>query len=122
MIADLLLLADALLFLVMGAMLAVFPAATVSAVGLPASQPAFYRRLLGATLIGVGLALMLTALPTGLIGLGPHGAIVVNLSLAVMLAVLLLTGVGRSSRQGKPLPWLLVVVLLGLSAAESLLT
>ena len=63
---------------------------------------------------------MLTALPTGLGGLGPAGAIVINLSLALMLSALLLTGTGRSSRQGKRLPWLLVAVLIVLSAIQSI--
>lgn len=121
MLTDLLLLADALLFLSMGAMLAALPGGTVAALGLPSGQTAFYRRLLGAVLVGVGLALMMSVLPTGLRGLGAHGAIVINLSLALTLAVLLLTGTGRSSRQGKRLPWILVVVLLGLSALESVL-
>lgn len=121
MVTMLLLLANALLLLSMGAILAVLPATSVLALGLPAGQPAFYRRLLGAVLVGVGLALMMRVLPTGLGGLGSHGAIVINLSVALTLAALLLTGVGRSSSQGKRLPWLLVIVLLGLSALEVIL-
>ena len=122
MIADLLLLAHALLFLAMGAILAALPAGTITALGLPASQPGFYRRLLGTTLIGIGLALMMNALPGGLSGLGLDGAIAVNLLVAVALAFLLLTGARKTPAQGKRLLWLLVLVLVGLSAADSLLT
>ena len=120
MLTTIVLLIDALVFLSMGAMFAVLPATSVVALGLPAGQPAFYRRLLGAVLIGIGLALMMTALPTGLGGLGAAGAVVVNLSLALMLAALLMTGTGRSSRQGKMLPWVLVAVLIVLSALEAI--
>ena len=70
MIADLLLLADALVNLVIGAVLVAFPARLIGALGLPASPSTFYPRILGAVLIGVGLALLLNALPTGLSGLG----------------------------------------------------
>ena len=122
MIADLLLLADALLFLSMGAILAIVPAGTIAALGLPAGQPGFYRRLLGAALIGIGLAAMMDALPGGLSGLGLDGAIAVNLCVALGLAVLLLTGARKSPARGKRLLWLLVLVLLGLSAVDSLLT
>ena len=122
MLTDLLLLANALLFLVMGAILAAIPAATIAAIGLPAAQPGFYRRLLGAALIGIGLALMMTALPAGLSGLGLDGAIAVNLSVAVMLAFLLLTGARKTPAGGKRLLWLLVLVLVALSALDSLLT
>ena len=122
MIADLLLLADALLFLAMGAILAVFPAGTVTALGLPSGQSGFYRRLLGAVLIGIGLALMMNALPSGLYGLGLDGAIAVNLSIALAVAILLLTGARKTPARGKRLLWLLVLVLVGLSAVDSLLT
>ena len=122
MIADLLLLADALLFLAMGAILAVFPAGTISALGLPAGQQGFYRRLLGAVLIAIGLALMMNALPSGLSGLGLDGAIAVNLSVALALAILLLTGGRKTPARGRRLLWLLVLVLVGLSAVDSLLT
>ena len=122
MIADLLLLADALVFLAMGAILAAFPAGAVTALGLPAGQPGFYRRLLGAVLIGIGLALMMNALPSGLSGLGLDGAIAVNLSVALGLTILLLTGARKTPARGRRLLWLLVLVLLGLSAVDSLLT
>lgn len=121
MIADLLLLADALLFLAMGTILAVFPGGTIAALGLPAGQPGFYRRMLGATLIGVGLALMMSALPTGLSGLGLKGAMAVNLCVAVALALQLLTVARKTPSRGKRLLWLLVVILIGLSVVDSLL-
>ncbi len=121
MIADLLLLADALVNLVIGAILAVFPARLIGALGLPSSQATFYPRILGAVLIGVGIALLLNALPTGLSGLGLAGAIAVNLSAAAMLVLMLLTGLGKIPGRGKRLLWFLVVVLIGLSAFESIM-
>lgn len=120
MIADLLLLADALLVLAMGAILAVFPAGTIAALGLPAGQPAFYRRLLGAALIGVGLAEMMNALPTGLSGTGLGGAIAVNVSLGAILCLQLLKPGGGLSRPGRRLLWLVAATLLGLGAAGAM--
>ena len=119
MIADLLLLADALVNLIIGAILAAFPARLISALGLPASQSTFYPRILGAVLIGIGLALIMDALPTGLSGLGLSGAIAVNLCAAAMLVLLLLTGAGKTPGRGRRLLWLLVAALVLLSAAES---
>lgn len=120
MVADLLLLVDALVNLVIGAVLAAFPTRLIGALGLPASPSTFYPRLLGAILIGIGLALIMDALPTGLAGLGLSGAIAINLCAAVMLSVALLTGIGKPTRGGRRLLWFLVAVLLLLSAAESI--
>ncbi len=121
MIADLLLLTDALVNLVIGAMLATFPAPLIAALSLPASQSTFYPRLLGMVLIGIGIALLLNALPTGLSGLGLAGAIAINLSAAAMLVLMLLTGLGKIPRNGKRLLWIVALVLIGLSALEGLM-
>ena len=121
MIADLLLLADALVNLVIGAVLATYPASLIGALSLPASQSTFYPRLLGMVLIGIGIALLLNALPTGLPGLGLAGAIAINLSAAAMLVLMLLTGLGKIPRSGKRLLWIVALVLIGLSALEGLM-
>ena len=121
MIADLLLLADALINLVIGAILAAFPARLIGALGLPAAPSTFYPRILGAVLIGIGIALLLNAFPTGRSGLGLAGAIAINMSAAAMLVLMLLTGLGKVPRRGRRLLWFLVFVLIGLSALESAL-
>ena len=62
--------------------------------GIPASESAFYPMILGAVLVGVGIALFLESArgPSGLVGLGLGGAIAINLSGGVVLAGWLVAG------------------------------
>ena len=107
---------DAVLNLLMGALLASFPERLVAWLGLPLARPAFYARLLGAVLVGIGLALLVELWQPSA-GLGLSGAIAVNLSAAAMLATLLLAG-SPARRRGQTLLWGLVAILLTLSIAE----
>lgn len=112
----LLLAIDALLNLLLGALMASFPGGLIAWLGLPDAHPRFYARILGAVLIGIALALMVEIWKPGA-GLGLQGAIAINLSAAVMLAALLLAPL-ELSRRGRVLLWGLVAVLVGLSVVE----
>ena len=120
MILDLLLLADALLLLGMGGVLGLLPAGMVATLGLPSGQPALYRRLFGGALLGLGLALIMNALPSGLSGLGPDGAIAANLAIGLILALQLLTGAGKLPARSKRLLWAVVLALLAIAGGLSL--
>jgi hypothetical protein len=50
---------DAAINLVLGVLLMVFPRPIVDALGVPASQSAFYPSILGAVLTGIGIALVI---------------------------------------------------------------
>ncbi|NNG04380.1 MAG: hypothetical protein HKM95_09805 [Inquilinus sp.] len=121
MITDILLLADAVLKLVMGAVLAVYSNRLVGALGLPSGGSSFYPRLLGGLLLGVGVARLMAAMPTGWAGLGIHGAAMVNVLMGAMLVLLLIGRAGRPAAAGQRLLWGLAAVQLGLGGLEWLI-
>ena len=107
---------DALLNLLMGALLAGFPKSVIAWLGLPLARPEFYARVLGAVLVGIGLALLVELWQPSA-GIGLPGAVVINLCGAAMLAALLVAGL-EVSRRGQIVLWCLVAMLLCLSGAE----
>ena len=107
---------DALLNLLMGVLLASFPQGLITLLGLPDARPRFYARLLGAVLIGIGLALLFEIRKPGA-GLGLAGAVAINLCGAAMLVALLFAPLDLS-RRGRVLLWGLVIALVGLGVAE----
>ena len=73
-----LLLADALINLLLGAMLLLYTQWLVEALGMPEVATAFFPNVLGGVLFGIGLALLI-AHRGGAQGLGLDGAIAINL-------------------------------------------
>ena len=67
-----LLLADATINLILGGLLLLFPERIVAFLGLPSPQTGFYRSILGAVLVGIGVALLIEWRRSrdGLTGLG----------------------------------------------------
>ena len=114
---------DAIINLLLGVLLMVFPTNLVAFLGIPAAQNAFYPSILGAVLFGIGIALLLERYRhlSHIIGLGLGGAISINLMGGVVLAVWLVTGNLSMSLRGYVLLWLLVLILLGISACELLI-
>lgn len=55
----LLLFIDAVINLVLGCLLVTFPGSVVSALGVPGAESAFYPSILGAVLLGIGIALLI---------------------------------------------------------------
>lgn len=112
-----LLTADAVINLALGALLLVFPTGLVSALGIPAAEPAFYPSILGAVLFGIGIALVVERV-RGASGLGLAGAISINLCGGLVLAGWLVFGALALPLRGRLLLWALVVVLVGISSLE----
>ena len=85
---------DALINLVLGVLLATFPRSVVYVLGVPETDVTFYPSILGAVLIGIGVALLIEYFrrPTGPAGLGLQGAISINLCGALFLVGWLLSG------------------------------
>jgi len=79
-----LLLIDAAVDLALGVALLAAPAGVVRLLGLPGAGGFFYTTVLGAVLVGIGIALLLSA--RSLAGLGLAGAVAIDLcgALAVM--------------------------------------
>ena len=117
---SLLLIIDAIINLVLGLMLLFFPSQLVSALGIPTSASAFYPSILGAVLIGIGIALLIERHRGG--GLGLLGAITINLCGGIVLGLWLLFGDLQLPLRGSVFLWGLVVVLVGISMFELLST
>jgi hypothetical protein len=95
---------DALINLVLGVLLLVFPAGLVSALGVLPAQVAFYPSILGAVLVGIGIALVIER-ARGSSGLGLAGAISINMSAGLVLAAWLLIGSLDIPLRGQVLLW-----------------
>jgi hypothetical protein len=115
-----LLLVDAAINLILGVLLAIFPKCVVDLLGVPHSDAAFYPSVLGAVLIGIGVALVIEYLrkPTGPAGLGLYGAIAINLCGALFLAGWLLSGKLDIPLRGQVFLWGLTTVLVVISLLE----
>jgi hypothetical protein len=112
-----LLFADGLINLVLGLLLLIFPDRLVQVLGVPPSDLAFYPKILGAVLIGIGLALFFEITTPGS-GLGLWGAIAINICGGVILGALLLFGGLSLAVRGYIFLWLLVGILVGISFLE----
>jgi hypothetical protein len=112
-----LLLADAVVNLVLGALLVAYPQRLVEALGLPEVRTAFYPSILGAVLFGIGIALLLPH-RGGARGLGLDGAIAINLCGAGVLAGWLVVRPGTFSGTGKATLWVVAVLVIGIGAAQ----
>jgi hypothetical protein len=111
---------DSVVNLGLGALLVIFPRRLMSLLGIPEVESAFYPSLLGGVLIGVGIAQWIERgnRRNAARGLGLSGAITINLTAGVVLAVWLLLGNLALPPRGLVLLWGLVVILVGLSLAE----
>jgi hypothetical protein len=86
-----------------------------------ASEPMFVS-ILGAILFAIGVALLLEALKKSPehVGLGLTGAVLINLSFAIVLALWLIFGDLNLYPRGSLVLWILVVVLIGFGGREML--
>jgi hypothetical protein len=110
---------DAAINLALGVLLVIFPQYLVSVLGIPNSDSAFYPSIFGAVLFGIGIALLLERF-IGSKGLGLFGAISINLSGGIVLAVWLLSGRLLLPPRGFVFLWILVLILIGISSFELL--
>ena len=115
-----LLLVDAFINLILGVLLATFPRSVVEFLGVPHSNTKFYPSILGAVLIGIGVALVIEYFrrPTRPAGLGLHGAIAINLCGALFLVGWLLIGDLQIPLRGQAFLWSLAALLIVISLVE----
>jgi hypothetical protein len=116
----LLLTVDAVVNLLLGIGLLLFPTGLIRVLGLPATSTHFYTSILGAVLVGIGLALLVEVRGDRqqVRGLALGGAIVINLCGAGVLLYWLLSGGLELPDRGRVLLWLIVLVVLFLAAVE----
>ena len=113
-----LLLIDAMINLVLGFLLMLFPSSLIEALGVPTADSAFYPSILGAVLFGIGIALLVERRIGG--GLGLRGAVSINLCGGMVLGFWLVFGDLDLPFRGLVFLWGLVVVLVGVSLIEIL--
>jgi len=119
MSSNVLLTIDAVINLVLGILLVIFPKNLVAVLGIPNTDSAFYPSILGAVLFGIGIALVYERY-RGFNGLGLAGAISINMSGGVVLAGWLLSGRLMLPLRGLVFLWALVIILIGISSFELL--
>ena len=112
-----LLLADAVINLVLGALLLTYPQSVVEALGLPAVRSAFFPSVLGGVLIGIGIALLL-ARRGGANGLGLDGAIAINLCGAGVVVGWLLVAPDTISPRGRWTLWTVAALVICIGLVE----
>jgi hypothetical protein len=116
-----LLIIDGFIDLLLGGVLVLFPRPLVIALGIPTADHAFYPSILGAVLLGIGVALVIEfrRRPGGVVGLGLGGAVAINLCGGLVLAGWLVFGTLHLAPHGYALLWGLAILIVGLSVVES---
>lgn len=111
---------DAVVNLMLGTLLLVYPEGFMHTLGLPVEGPDFYANLLGAVILGISLALFLEGFGAdmGLRGLGLAGAVGINLGGGTVLVLWLLLGDLGLHPRGVVLLWGLAAGLAVLSLIE----
>ncbi len=115
----LLLAADAVINLILGALLLLFPAGILEYLGLPRTDTYFYSSILGGVIFGIGVALSLERWGTSDIrGLGLAGAIAINLCGGGILLFWLLFGYLPLPLRGQMTLWIVAILVLGIGFVE----
>ncbi len=113
---------DAVINLILGIILLLYPLGIPSQLGLPAPVSYFYTSILGAVLLGIGLALLLEWRfgHAEIRGLGIAGAIAINLCGGGVLLIWLLRNDLVLPVGGRILLWLVDLLVLGVGLLELL--
>jgi hypothetical protein len=112
---------DSVVNVLLGLLLLIFPPSLVEWLGLPLPSSAFYARILGAVILGIGVALAIEyrrKRNSSFVGLGIGGAVAINLCGGGALAAYLALGDLSLSTEGKIVLWILAAVVVGLGLVE----
>ncbi len=114
-----LLIIDGIVNVILGMLLLLFPVGIIDLLGLPPTNTNFYPSILGAVLLGIGIALFLEAagFAKGIRGLGLGGAIVINIIGSFVLICWLIFGSLVIPLKGRIILWTIgaVVFLIGIA-------
>ena len=115
-----LLVLDAVINLILGIILLLFPTGIHSKLGLPVPESFFYSSILGGVIFGIGLALLLEWWHghKTIRGLGLAGAIAINLCGGGVLLFRLIRSDLALPIQGGILLWLVAILVLGIGLVE----
>ena len=111
---------DAVINLILGIILLLFPTGIPSKLSLPIPETNFYTSILGGVIFGIGLALLLEWWHghKTIRGLGLAGAIAINLSGGGVLLLWLLRSNLALPLLGRILLWLVDILVLGIGLVE----
>ncbi len=107
---------DSVINVVLGGCLLAAPVRTIRFLGLPATDTGFYVSVLGAVLVGIGVALWIERRNQG--GLGLSGAIVINVLGAGTVLVWLLVNPFDIPARGYAVLWSVAAIVLATAAVE----
>ena len=115
-----LLIIDSTLNLVLGVVLLLFPLGVIDLLGLPSTDSYFYPMLLGAVILGIGLALLieLAGHEKNFRGLGLGGAIAINTVGSLVLMGWLLFSSLTLPLRGWILLWVIGILVLLIGIVE----
>jgi len=115
-----LLLIDAVVNLLLGILLLLFPTGIATLLGMPPTNTNFYAGILGAVLFGIGLALLMECygVAHNLRGLGLEGAIAINFCGAGVLFLWLLLVPFDIPVRGKIILWVIAIGVITIGVVE----
>lgn len=110
---------DAIINVFLGVVLLADSDRVIDWFGLPVVEQSFYPNILGAVLLGIGVALLIEYRRKGdFVGLGLGGAIAINMIGGIVLFIWLMTGSLNIPMKGLLILWGLDLILLGISTVE----
>jgi hypothetical protein len=112
-----LLLVDAIINLVLGVLLLLYPQWLGEALGMPPVTTTFFPNVLGGVLFGIGLALVIAFLG-GTQGLGLDGAVAINLCGAGVVAGWLIFSPRAIPSRGRITLWIIALLVIGVGLVE----
>jgi len=106
--------------LILGVLLLLFPVGIIEILGLPPTNTLFYPSILGAVLLGIGIALFLelVGFSRQLRGLGLGGAIVINIIGSFVLICWLIFGSLEIPLKGQFILWIIGLLVFFIGIAE----
>ena len=114
-----LILIDSAINCFLGIVLLAYSEPVITFFGLPETESGFYPNILGAVLLGIGIALLIELYSKAdFSGLGLAGAICINMIGGIVLFLWLLFGDLPVPLRGKIILWSLVVILVVISFIE----
>ena len=115
-----LLVIDAIINLVLGVLLLFFPLGVVELFGLPFTNTNFYPSILGAIIVGIGMALFieLVGFNKKIRGLGLGGAIIINIIGSFVLISWLSFGSLTMPLKGQITLWIIGILVFSIGIAE----
>ena len=115
-----LLIIDCVVNVLLGLLLLLFPFGVIDLLGLPDTNTHFYPSILGAVILGIGLALFfeLVGYKKGFRGLGLGGAILINVVGSLVLLFWLVFGSLSIPIKGQIVLWAVGLIVLFIGIAE----